>query len=77
MARLCGQAELKHARICMLGVAGYVSVDLGFRVPYAPEVRAIELQLQLMPPDARVCESCSWRAVAETPRFCRVAPLEA
>ena len=36
--RFCVQAELKHARICMLGVAGYVSVDLGFRVPYAPEV---------------------------------------
>lgn len=34
------QAELKHARICMLAVVGYVSVDLGFRVPYAPEVRA-------------------------------------
>merc|ERR1711897_54379 len=32
------EAELKHARICMLGVLGYVSVDLGFRVPYAPEV---------------------------------------
>jgi len=25
----------------MLGVLGYVSVDLGFRVPYAPEVRRI------------------------------------
>jgi hypothetical protein len=27
--------------VCMLGVVGYVSVDLGFRVPYAPEVRQI------------------------------------
>jgi len=35
------EAELKHARICMLGVAGYVSVDLGFRVPYAPEVGSL------------------------------------
>jgi hypothetical protein len=35
------EAELKHARICMLGVAGYVSVDLGFRVPFAPEVLSI------------------------------------
>lgn len=25
----------------MLGVAGYVSVDLGFRVPYAPEVGSL------------------------------------
>jgi hypothetical protein len=32
------QAELKHARICMLAFAGWVSVDLGFRVPYAPQV---------------------------------------
>ena len=30
------EAELKHARICMLAFAGYVSVDLGFRVPLAP-----------------------------------------
>merc|ERR1712078_313452 len=35
------EAELKHARICMLGVLGYVSVDLGFRVPYAPEVGSL------------------------------------
>lgn len=33
------EAELKHARVCMLAFAGWVSVDLGFRVPYAPEVR--------------------------------------
>ena len=35
------QAELKHARVCMLAVAGWVSVDLGFRVPYAPEVSSL------------------------------------
>ncbi len=35
------QAELKHARICMLAVVGWVSVDLGFRVPYAPEVSSL------------------------------------
>ena len=35
------EAELKHARLCMLGVLGYVSVDLGFRVPYAPEVGSL------------------------------------
>ena len=32
------EAELKHARVCMLAVAGYVAVDLGFYVPYAPQV---------------------------------------
>jgi len=35
------EAELKHARVCMLAVAGWVSVDLGFRVPYAPEVSSL------------------------------------
>jgi len=35
------EAELKHARVCMLAVAGYVSVDLGFRVPGAPEVSSL------------------------------------
>ena len=35
------EAELKHARICMLAFAGYVSVDLGFRVPFAPEVSSL------------------------------------
>lgn len=40
-SRAFSQAELKHARVCMLAFAGYVSVDLGFRVPFAPEVRAV------------------------------------
>jgi len=35
------EAELKHARVCMLAVLGWVSVDLGFRVPYAPEVGSL------------------------------------
>ena len=35
------EAELKHARVCMLAVAGWVSVDLGFRVPFAPEVSSL------------------------------------
>lgn len=35
------EAELKHARVCMLAVVGWVSVDLGFRVPYAPEVGSL------------------------------------
>jgi len=35
------EAELKHARVCMLAFAGWVSVDLGFRVPYAPEVSSL------------------------------------
>ena len=35
------EAELKHARICMLAFAGYVAVDLGFRVPFAPEVSSL------------------------------------
>lgn len=32
------EAELKHARVCMLAVVGWVVVDLGFRVPFAPAV---------------------------------------
>lgn len=35
------EAELKHARVCMLAVAGWVSVDLGFRVPFAPAVSSL------------------------------------
>jgi len=35
------EAELKHARVCMLAFAGYVSVDLGFRVPFAPQVSSL------------------------------------
>ena len=35
------EAELKHARVCMLAVAGWVAVDLGFRVPFAPEVSSL------------------------------------
>jgi hypothetical protein len=35
------EAELKHGRVCMLAWAGWVSVDLGFRVPYAPEVSSL------------------------------------
>jgi hypothetical protein len=36
------EAELKHARICMLATAGWVSVDLGFRVPLAPDVGSLQ-----------------------------------
>mmetsp|Transcript_3965 Transcript_3965/g.6147 ORF Transcript_3965/g.6147 Transcript_3965/m.6147 type:complete len:207 (-) Transcript_3965:323-943(-) len=35
------EAELKHARVCMLAFLGYVAVDLGFRVPGAPEVSSL------------------------------------
>merc|ERR1719460_1030418 len=35
------EAELKHGRVCMLAWAGWVAVDLGFRVPYAPEVSSL------------------------------------
>jgi len=35
------EAELKHARVCMLAVAGWVAVDLGFRVPFAPQVSSL------------------------------------
>ena len=38
---MVSQAELKHARVCMLAFAGYVAVDLGFRVPFAPEVSSL------------------------------------
>lgn len=31
------EAEVKHGRVCMLAFLGYVSVDLGFRAPGAPE----------------------------------------
>jgi len=35
------EAELKHARVCMLAVVGWVMVDLGFTVPYAPKVLSL------------------------------------
>merc|ERR1719393_1034936 len=35
------EAELKRGRICMLAWAGWVAVDLGFRVPFAPEVSSL------------------------------------
>jgi hypothetical protein len=35
------EAELKHARVCMLAFAGWVAVDLGFRVPFAPDVSSL------------------------------------
>jgi len=35
------EAELKHARVCMLAVLGYVAVDFGFTVPYAPQVSSL------------------------------------
>jgi hypothetical protein len=35
------EAELKHARVCMLAWAGWVAVDLGFRVPFAPAVSSL------------------------------------
>ena len=35
------QAELKHARVCMLAVAGWWAVDWGFTVPYAPKVLSL------------------------------------
>jgi len=35
------EAELKHARVCMLAFAGWVAVDLGFRVPFAPQVSSL------------------------------------
>jgi len=35
------EAELKHARVCMLAFAGFVAVDCGFRVPFAPEVSSL------------------------------------
>ncbi|KOO33600.1 light-harvesting protein [Chrysochromulina tobinii] len=35
------EAELKHARVCMLAVAGWWAVDWGFTVPYAPKVLSL------------------------------------
>mmetsp|Transcript_112134 Transcript_112134/g.205796 ORF Transcript_112134/g.205796 Transcript_112134/m.205796 type:complete len:268 (-) Transcript_112134:101-904(-) len=35
------EAELKHARVCMLATLGWVAVDLGFRVPFAPAVTSL------------------------------------
>lgn len=32
------EAELKHARVCMLAVLGYVAVDLGLRAPGAEKI---------------------------------------
>jgi len=30
------EAEIKHGRVCMLAIVGYIAVDLGFRAPGAP-----------------------------------------
>jgi hypothetical protein len=35
------EAELKHGRICMLAVMGYISVDCGFYAPGAPHVSSL------------------------------------
>jgi len=35
------EAELKHARVCMLAVAGWVAVDMGMVVPLAPKVSSL------------------------------------
>jgi len=35
------EAELKHGRICQLATAGYVAVDLGWTVPFAPKVSSL------------------------------------
>ena len=35
------QAELKHARVCMLATLGWVAVDLGFTMPEAPKVSSL------------------------------------
>jgi hypothetical protein len=32
------EAELKHGRVCMLAWLGYIVVDTGFTVPFAPKV---------------------------------------
>lgn len=65
---VCPQAELKHARLCMLGVLGYVSVDLGFRVPYAPEVRQwVDSSRPGSPAGGlRLCWGCCWLVLPDT-----------
>mmetsp|Transcript_2193 Transcript_2193/g.7330 ORF Transcript_2193/g.7330 Transcript_2193/m.7330 type:complete len:200 (-) Transcript_2193:182-781(-) len=35
------EAELKHGRVCMLAWVGYVAVDNGFYVPFAPHVSSL------------------------------------
>mmetsp|Transcript_36831 Transcript_36831/g.86022 ORF Transcript_36831/g.86022 Transcript_36831/m.86022 type:complete len:207 (-) Transcript_36831:366-986(-) len=35
------EAELKHARVCMLATLGWVAVDLGFTMPEAPKVSSL------------------------------------
>lgn len=35
------EAELKHGRVCMLAWAGYVAVDNGLYVPFAPHVSSL------------------------------------
>lgn len=36
------EAELKHGRVCMLAVTGYITVDLGVLAPGAPAVSSLE-----------------------------------
>jgi hypothetical protein len=35
------EAEIKHGRVCMLAFLGYIAVDCGIRVPYAPAVSSL------------------------------------
>merc|ERR1712087_994533 len=35
------EAEIKHGRVCMLAIVGYISVDQGFRAPGAEKVGAV------------------------------------
>merc|ERR1712187_166032 len=35
------EAELKHGRICMLAIFGYIAVDRGFYAPGAPHVSSL------------------------------------
>ena len=67
------EAELKHGRVCQLAILGYVAVDLGFRVPFAPAVSSLEAhdvtvkggQMLFLLFVIAIFESLSYNAIAE------------
>ena len=41
-ARVCRpQAELKHGRVCMLGIVGWLANDAGLKVPNSPQLEGV------------------------------------
>lgn len=67
------EAELKHGRICQLAILGYVAVDAGIRVPFAPAVSSLQAhdvtvkggQMLLLLFVVAIFEALSYSAITE------------